>query len=255
MFSSDIQLWHLIIVVFLGIAAAFINSVAGGGSILSLPFMIFTGMPTVMAHGTNRFGLIFGSFASYKFLKSKGHLTGTAIKSAIVPVAIGTLCGTMLAVSIPSRIFNGILAVAILIIPFKLRFSEEVSKFPDSLDQNYPRPHSFILFFLVGLYGGFIQVGTGLIMMYVFSRHANLTIYQVNALKSAMAFVILLIPLVAFIGIGMIHWPLAVSFAIGSYAGGKLGAWWQLEKGLFWIKWFVRIMGCVMAVKLIQQLF
>lgn len=241
----------MIIMLCLGVAAAFINSVAGGGSILSLPFMIFTGIPTVMAHGTNRFGLVFGSLGSFLDFRKKGQVNLSLIATMLLPVGLGSFFGTLLAVRIPADLLNFILAVVIILLVFNIDYKgHSISKLNLTHSIKF---HPALLFF-VGFYGGLIQVGAGIVMMYVFSRNSNLSLVQVNALKAAMACCILLISLILFARIGMIHWPLAVSFAIGSYAGGKLGARWQLNKGIGAIKWFVRIMGCVMAVKLILQL-
>jgi len=253
MFSSDIQLWHMLVMVFLGIGAAFINSVAGGGSILSLPFMIFTGIPTVMAHGTNRFGLIFGALGSFLDLKKRGQVNVSLIATMLLPVGLGSFMGALLAVRMSANFFNLLLAIVIILVALNIGKREPSD--PTMPPGNFPKKFNTALLLFVGFYGGFIQVGTGLVMMYAFSRKCHLSLIQVNALKAAMASLILIVSLVVFSSMGMIHWPLALCFALGSYAGGRLGAWWQLAKGISAVIWVVKIMGCVMALKLIWQFF
>jgi len=168
MFSSDIQLWHMLLMVLVGVGAAFINSVAGGGSILSLPIMIFTGIPTLAAHGTNRFGLIFGSLGSFLELNKKSQLGPSLLTAMLLPVCMGSLLGALLAVRMSADFLNLLLAVVIILVAFKVGDNKHFEVGPKS-------PPEFtgfnpMLLFLVGFYGGFIQVGTGIIMMYAFSR-------------------------------------------------------------------------------------
>ncbi len=242
------------LVIFLtGILTAFINSIAGGGSTLSLSLFLLLGMPVATAHGTNRFGLLFGAFGSLFTLKDAGYVKPKDNIKISIPIIIGTISGTLITISLPEAYLNFALALVFLWISFSSSFTKLSAQNLES--PSYSNWVKILVLFLLGLYGGFIQVGNGLIMMYVFGRFLKMPIYNLNALKAFLAVVILLVSVLIFIPTGYIHWAPAFYFALGSYLGGKLGANWQLKKGVGWITWLVRIMGVAMSLKLIVSLF
>ncbi len=234
-----------------GVAVSFINSVSGGGSILSLSLLIFMGLPAATANGTNRLGILLGSLASLLAFRSQGIFLPRLAMQVGWPAAIGSLAGSLLAVRISDRLFNPILAAVILLVVFStLRGAGR-----GHADGETPRLRkdwiALILFAAIGFYGGFIQAGSGLIMMAAFSRLGNLDVFRINALKVSNTLIFIAVSLATFAAAGRIDWPLAAVLAAGNLTGGWAGSLWQIRKGEVWVNRFLLWSGLAMAGKLL----
>ncbi len=248
--NLDLQFWHYGLFFGIGILVSFINSLAGGGSVFSVPLFIFLGMPGAQAHGTNRAGVIWGSLSSVGVLWKKGHLRWDLVRAVIVPSALGAIAGSFIALELPDKYFNPLLAIVILIVVFATDIKPPV--YSGEVASKRLKPWAApLVYILVGVYGGFIQIGMGLVMMFMFSRVLSLNILQVNALKSAAASIYLIISVVIFTIKGHVFWPLVLVFALGNYLGGLLGGNWQIKKSEAWIRWVVRLMGIIIAGRLL----
>ena len=101
------------------------------------------------------------------------------------------------------------------------------------------------------MYGGFVQIGGGFILIYAFSKATNYDLVRVNALKGVIATIFIFVSIIIFALNGKINWPVAAAFTCGTLVGGFLGASFQVKKGDVWIRRILMIMGVSMAVKLI----
>lgn len=243
--------WTYPILFAVGVAVAFVNSVSGGGSALSLPVLIFLGLPSATANGTNRLGILLGSLSSLFAFRTQGIFLPRLAFQVGWPATIGSLAGSLLAVQVPDRIFNPILAGIILFVAVMTIKGHR----PNPSLNHEPALRGGLIAFAaylgIGFYGGFIQAGTGLIMMYAFTRLGNLDIFQVNALKVATTVLFISISLLTFAVAGRIHWPMAASLAAGNLSGGWLGAHWQVRKGEAWVNRFLLWTAVALATKLI----
>lgn len=253
----------------LGVAVAMLNSLAGGGSSLSLPAFIFMGIPPGVANGTNRFGLIWGNFMSFYGLYRQGQFDFQTFKPVIIPIVLGASVGAYLAVLIPDKMFEGFLAMVLLgvavlnlthLLKGSLSPSSRYTESPSHVDlaQKMRSPawskSTFTLFTLVGFYGGFIQVGVGFVMIFAFSKWSGSNLLQVNAIKSGVATLFMMISFGIFFAHGKIKWDTALIYAIGCIIGGYVGASLQVYRGESWVKW-VMISVCLgMSIKLISDL-
>jgi uncharacterized membrane protein YfcA len=235
------------------VAVSFINSVSGGGSILSLPLLIFLGLPAAAANGTNRLGVLLGSGASLLAFRSKGIYVPRLAFQVGWPAAIGSLAGSLIAVRLPDRIFAPILAGVILfvvIMTFRGRGA-------DSRPGETPRLRNdwvaLAAYTGIGFYGGFIQAGSGLIMMYVYGRMGNLDLIRINALKVSNTVIFISVSLAAFAFAGAIDWPMAAALAAGNLTGGWMGSLWQIHKGEAWVNRFLLVTGIAMAGALLWK--
>lgn len=234
-----------------GVAVSFINSVSGGGSTLSLPLLIFLGLPSATANGTNRLGILLGSLASLFAFRSQGIFLPRLAWKAGWPAMIGALAGSLIAARLPDRIFNPILAGVVLFVV--LMNVKGQAPNPDLGHDPALRGDAWaVLAYLgIGFYGGFIQAGSGLIMIYAFSRLGNLDIFRVNALKVSNTVLFISVSLAAFAAAGRIDWPRAAVLAAGNLAGGWAGSHWQIRKGETWVRRFLLWSGLGVAGKLL----
>jgi uncharacterized membrane protein YfcA len=244
-------LWGFAALFCVGIAVSFINSVSGGGSILSLSLLIFMGLPAATANGTNRLGILLGSVASLLAFRSQGIFLPRQAFQVGWPAAIGSLAGSLLAVGMPDRIFDPILAAVILFVVIStLRGSGSHPAQGEAVVLRNDRV-ALIAYAAIGFYGGFIQAGSGLIMMAVFNRLGNLDIFQVNSLKVSNTVIFISVSLATFAAAGRIDWPVAVALAAGNLTGGWAGSMWQVRQGEAWVNRFLLWTGLAMAGKLL----
>ncbi len=234
-----------------GVVVAFINSVSGGGSILSLPMLIFMGLPASTANGTNRLGILLGSTSSLLAFRSQGIFVPRLAWQVGWPAAIGSLGGSLIAVGLPDRVFNPVLACVILFVVFMTLRGQGAR----TVDGEMPRMRNdwiaLFTYAAIGLYGGFIQAGSGLIMMYAYGRLGNLDIFRINALKVSNTVLFITVSLIAFAAAGRIDWPMAAALAAGNLTGGWIGSVWQVRKGEAWVNRFLLCTGLAMAGKLL----
>ncbi len=240
-------LQHLILLL-AGAVAGTLNVIAGGGSFLTLPVLIFLGLPPTVANGTNRVGILVESVAAVHSFSGKGVLDWGSVRWAALPAAGGALLGSLIAVWIDDESFQRVLAILMVAVtlwtlwnPFK----------PQDLAQRGRRSALLLslVFFLVGIYGGFVQAGVGFFLLAA-TTWAGLDLVRGNAVKVLTVLVFTIMALGVFAYQAKIAWVTGIVLAAGFAIGGKLGARLTLTHGHSWVKRVVTITIVVFAVKL-----
>jgi uncharacterized protein len=243
--------WTYPVLFLAGVAVAFINSVSGGGSILSLPLLIFLGLPSATANGTNRLGILLGSLSALFAFRSQGIFMPRLAFRVGWPAMLGALAGSLFAVRLPDRIFNPILAAVVLFVVAMTMRGHRPNPGSGLAPELRGDAWAMLAYLGIGFYGGFIQAGSGLIMIYAFTRLGNLDIFGANALKVSNTVLFIAVSLAAFAATGHIDWPMAAALAAGNLAGGWLGSVTQLKRGEGWVNRFVLWSGLAVAAKLL----
>ncbi len=243
--------YHYLLLVGVGFVVGFINTVAGGASLISLPILIFLGLPPAVANGTNRVAIVLQTAIAVAGFKSKGVSTFPFNLYLGIAALLGSILGAYIAVDIKGETFNRILAIimvaVVLIIIFKPRVS--VAELEERITGKYLWI-GIIAFFFIGIYGGFINAGIGFIII-MFLHYVNrLSLVRTNATKVAVVFIYTLAALVVFALNDKVIWKVGLVLALGN----GLGAWFSsrisVDKGDGYIKMFLIGMVLVMAVKL-----
>jgi uncharacterized membrane protein YfcA len=250
MTASAGHAWAYPLLFLVGACVAFINSISGGGSIISLPVLIFLGLPSAVANGTNRLGVLFGSLASLAAFKSRGHFHPRLAWRVGWPAAIGSLAGSLLAVQVPDKVFKPLLAGVIIFVAIMTVKGRAVQGGEGEADMRAGWL-AFAVYAAIGFYGGFIQAGSGLIMIYAFGRLGNLNIFQINSLKVFVTLIFITVSLLTFAAAGKVHWGYAAALSAGNLIGGWAGSHWQLSRSETWINRFILGTGLLMAAKLL----
>jgi len=204
-----------------GILCGFINVVAGGGSLLTLPVLIFMGLPPAVANGTNRVGIFMQNISAVSGFKSKGV---SAFPFAIwlsISSLIGAVIGAKIAVDIDGELFNRILAIVMVVVLIMTVVGSAKAK--DNLDEAMGRGKqitSIIIFFFIGIYGGFIHAGVGFIIMATLSLVNRMNLVKVNAIKVFVALVYTFFSLIVFVLEDRIDWVLGITLGCGTAIGG-----------------------------------
>lgn len=245
------EIYKYMLVVGVGMVAGFINTVAGGGSLLTLPVLIFMGLPPALANGTNRVGILLQNVFAVSGFRSKGvSVFPYAIYLAITAL-IGAVIGAKLAVDIKGEVFNRILAVVMVLVLIITIFNPFKKK-GDLVEMLDPKRKalSIFLYFFVGLYGGFIQAGIGFIMIAVLTTVNGLSMAKTNSIKVFVVLVYTFFAIVVFVLEDKVNWTLGLTLALGTSAGGWIASRWSADKDDKLIRIFLVVAVSAMAVKL-----
>jgi hypothetical protein len=230
------------------ILAGALNSVAGGGSFISFPALLFTGVPSIPANATNTVALWPGSLASIPpYRKDLTHERRELIIFSAVSV-IGGVVGAVILLKTPQALFQRLipwlLLIATLIFAFGNNAAQwlrqrraatanaaggvEVGETSDSESLSGIAPGALVVVlviqFAIALYGGFFGGGIGIMMLAGFALLGMRDIHAMNALKAVLASVINGVAIIAFALAGAIYWPQALVMVVGSIIGGYGGA-------------------------------
>ena len=238
----------------LGAVVSLINSIAGGGSTLSLPLMIFLGLPATVANGTNRIGLIIGNCSSAYNLMKHGYLNKKIFMQLVIPTFLGALVGACFLVHIGDKAFQAILAVVICAVVVMSNLRKDILGKPPATPPEKLTWKGALGFFGIAIYGCIVQVGVGFVQIFGLTRYTGMDAVHVNALKNALTNVFLIVSTMALGIAGKIDWPIALVMAAGAWLGGYLGSFTQRKKGNKFVQHFISACSVAMAVYLIIDL-
>ncbi len=234
-----------------GLLAGVINTMAGGGSLLSMPLLIFMGLPPNVANATNRLAIFSQNVFGVAGFKSKGvsdFRYGTLL--SITAIA-GALIGAKVAVDISGVLFNKILAVVmVLVVIMTVTGKLKPKGLKQENTSRRARIIGFITFFFIGIYGGFIQAGVGFLIIAALTSINGFNLVKVNSIKM---FVILLYTIGAlgvFIYEDKLNWTYGIVLAIGNSTGAWFASRWSVDKGEKVVKIFLLIAVIGLAIKL-----
>ena len=243
--------WEYLVLVAVGFAAGFINTLAGGGSLLTLPMLIFLGLPSAVANGTNRIAILIQTFFATAGFKSKGVSTFPFNIYLGISAMLGAFLGAKIAVDIQGEIFNKILAVIMIVVVALMVFKPKLeADFQKERLTGYHLWVAIFAFFFIGIYGGFINAGIGFIIMLFLHYFNKMSLIRVNATKVSLVFVYTIGALIMFALNDKIDWMVGLILAIGNASGAWVGSRWSVKKGDGVIKAAMVIMVCLMSLKL-----
>lgn len=243
--------YHYVLLIVVGFAVGFINTVAGGGTLLSLPVLIFLGLPPNVANGTNRVAILIQTAFATAGFKSKGVTTFPFNTYLGVSALLGAIIGASIAVDIDGAVFNKILAVimiaVILIIVFKPKI--DLKDVHERITGKYLWL-GMLAFFFFGIYGGFINAGLGFIIILFLHFFNHMSLVRANATKVAVVCIYTLSALVVFILNDKVNWAVGFVLAIGNATGAWIASRVSVNKGDGFIKTFLLVVVGIMAIKL-----
>ena len=241
----------LLLLAVIGFVAGVINTIAGGGSLLTLPMLIFMGLPPAVANGTNRIGIFIQCITSVAGFKSKGIKPTVFGVYLGISALIGSIIGAQIAVDIKGDSFNKILAIVMVIVVFFMVFKPKVNlkNLAERTEGKYLWL-SIIVFFFIGIYGGFIQAGVGIFILLALTSINYLSLVKSNAVKVLVVFIYTVGALAIFIYNQQIDYLYGIILAFGNATGGWIASRWSVKKGDGLVKVFLVIMVIAIAIKL-----
>lgn len=241
-----------LLILVVGVLAGFINTIAGGGSLIVLPMLIFLGLPATVANGTNRVALVVQSGVAIWNFRSKGFFDYKLGLLFGIPSMFGSILGAQLAINTSDEAFNKILGIVMLVVLW-LTIRPPKSK-KETKDAELTKTQKIIAvlgFFVIGIYGGFIQAGVGFIIMAFTNILIGMSLVKISVIKVFVTGLFLTVSLAAFIISGNVYWTYAIILAVGNGIGAWLGSSFAVSKGDKWIKIFLVITVSVMSLKLL----
>jgi uncharacterized membrane protein YfcA len=231
--------WEVGALGLVGVAAGWINVMAGGGSLLTVPMLLLFGFPGPVANATNRIGVITQNVAAVGTFRSRG-LADFRLSATLSLAALpGAVLGAQLGVGLEGEAFERWVALIMGgVLLAMVTGVDKASAAPTLADSRKPRRVvlGHVLMALVGVWGGFIQIGVGLLIMPVLHRVMGLDLVRVNMHKVAITLAFTLAAMVVFAFQVEIAWLAGAALAAGNAAGGWLGAHTTIAKGEVWIR-------------------
>lgn len=242
--------YYYLLIVAIGIVAGFLNTLAGGGSLISLPFLIFLGLPANVANGTNRIAILLQNIVGVSSFKQQKVLDQRAGLQLGLPAIVGSFLGAMLAVDIDEQLMRKIIAGILIMMFFMIIYKPEKWLKGDDGIKSKPGILKMIIFFFIGMYGGFIQAGVGFFLLAGLVLGAGYDLVRANALK---VFIVLLytpIALIVFIYNDQVDFVAGLILAVGNMIGAFVASRMAVKKGSKFIRIILLLTLIFTAAKL-----
>jgi uncharacterized membrane protein YfcA len=235
-----------------GLVAGVINAIAGGGSLLTLPLLIFVGLPPTVANATNRIGVLVGGVGATVTFQRRGLIPWHWVRFGALPAFAGVATGTWAAMTIGDVAFEKVLAF-VLVATAGLMIWRPVqpgAEGTDALPEGAKRWWVRLGFFGLGWYGGFIQAGVGFLFLALLAG-CGLDLVRANAIKNTLVLAFTTLALAIFASAGLLDWTAGLIVAAGQYFGSWLGVHLQILKGQAWVRNVLTVMVVLFALRLL----
>ena len=243
-----------------GVVAGALNVIAGGGTFLTLPLLIFAGLPPTVANGTNRVGILIQNVGAVWGFDRHRVLERSLVPWTALPSVVGAALGSWAALVTGDETFQRVLALLMVVIslwtlwdPIGRRARRASGGGAEPAPASpLDRRRKWLLaaaFFAVGIYGGFVQAGVGFLILAA-TTLAGLDLVRGNALKVLVVLAYIPLSLAIFAWQGKVVWGLGLVLAAGHLAGAFLGVHLTVLKGHRWVQRVVTVAVIAFAIKL-----
>jgi len=234
-----------------GILTGALNTMAGGGSLLSMPLLIFMGLPPIVANATNRVGIVMQNIFAISGFKQKGvNLMRFSLPLGLMSI-VGSLIGATYSLTLSDSQFKTVLAIVMILVLIISNYS------PTHSEQHIPRLTgspwllTTLLHIFIGMYGGFIQAGVGFLSLITTTTINRLDLIKANCVKVTVALFYSSASLILFAFHGKVWWIHGLTLGLGCALGGWLGSHLSVLKGNQWLQKVITITVICMAIKLL----
>ncbi len=223
-----------------GFAAGFINTLAGSGSLITLPLLIFLGLPANIANGTNRVAILLqnmvavGSFRRQRVLDVRGGIM------LAIPAMIGAVIGAQIAVNLDEFIIRRTVGILMVVMFFVVLIKpRQWLEGKTGNKKGFSLILKIFVFFLIGAYGGFIQAGVGIFLLAGLVLGAGYDLVKANAVKLLIVLCFTVFALIIFILNGQVEWKTGLVLALGNMTGAWIASRIAVKRGAKFVRWFL----------------
>jgi uncharacterized protein len=228
---------EIVVIIIAGIFVGFINTLSGGGSVISLSLLLILGLPANIANGTNRISIFFQTLSSVGSFTRQKMFTDLRPVWLGIPATIGAILGAWMAVDVNARVIEIAMATAMVIMVFFLFYK------PDKWLKENPallggpvKWWQLVIFFMVGFYGGFIQVGVGYFLLMALVLGTGYDLVKANAVKNLIVFFYAIFALLVFMIDGKVNYLYGIILSAGSMIGALIASYLAVKKGAGFIR-------------------
>jgi uncharacterized membrane protein YfcA len=243
--------WYLYpVVVAAGFAAGFINTLAGSGSLITLPLLIFSGLPATVANGTNRVAILLQNVVGVASFRQQRVLSLKKGLMLAAPAVAGGIVGAHIAVQLDEQTMRHVIGVlmALMLLVLIVRPKRWLEGMPEITDRR-PGWIQLIVFFAIGLYGGFIQAGVGIFLLAGLVLGAGFDLMRANAIKLLIVLCFTAFALIVFALNDQVVWLVGLVLASGNMCGAWVASRLAVKKGTGFVRWV--LMAVVLASSLV----
>ena len=240
----ELSIINISLLVAAGLIGGFINTLAGGGSMLTLPALMMMGMPADFANATNRVGVLLQSMTAVRGFNKYDRLDSAAILPMLAPTLLGALAGSLAASFLPVWLLKPTLLSSMVLMALVMLIRPDVvAPDPDSQPLTLKqRPAAAAGLFFAGVYGGFVQAGVGFILLAALAGGLRYDLVRANALKMVATAVFSIVALVVFVAREQVLWIPGLILAAGTVAGASLSVRFAIKVSQSTLKWLLFIM-------------
>ena len=235
--------WYLILALMgVGFVAGFINMMAGSGSLLTLPMLMFMGLPANVANGTNRIAIFLQNIVAVSSYKKQNVLNFRTDYYLALPAIAGSITGASLAVSINEKIMETTIAGLLIFMFFLilLKPSRWIKEKAGHVDAK-PKIWQYVIFFFIGIYGGFIQAGVGFFLLAGLVLGVGYDLVRANAVKVFIALIYTAFAIAVFLYNEQIHLLAGLILSVGNMLGAWFGSRFAVKWGAHYVRYVLLI--------------
>jgi uncharacterized membrane protein YfcA len=243
--------WYVVLLIIgAGFLAGFINVLAGSGSLITVPLLMFLGLPATVANATNRIMILVtnivgvASFRQQKVFKLKDSI------GLSIPAIFGAIIGAFVAVDISELLMTRIIGGLMVFLLFTIIYKPQ--KWLKEVDKNMKVKYSFwqyLIMFFIGLYGGFIQIGIGVFLLSGLVLTVGFDLVKANAVKLFIILLYTIFALIIFIYKGQVNFIAGLLLAVGSSIGSFIASRVAIGWGVKFVRIILIIVVIVAAIK------
>ncbi len=228
----------VVILICSGLLVGFTNTLAAGGSAISLTVFMALGLPPQIANGTNRVAIIMQNLSSTITFSGRGMMDWSGGLKLGIPAIVGSIVGSQIASTISDTVFQWCLAVVMVsVLVFMLAGNRILGRSGGEL--NRVRWVHYVCFFLIGLYTGYIYVGSGYLVLLTTLGLLHLDIVKSNVLKNFILLLSVSFSLVVFVLNGQVDWMYGLIHGVGNVVGAYVASRYAIGWGIKFLRWFV----------------
>ncbi len=245
--------WYFVypLIILAGFLAGVINSISGSGSLITLPVLMAFGLPATVANGTNRIGILLQTLSGTASFKRDKVLDLQSSLFLLIPAIGGGIAGAVIAVDLNEEVMKKMIGGLLLFMFFIVLWKPSKWLKEHRTESGLPVWVQACLFFLIGVYGGFIQAGVGFFLLGGLVLGSGYELVKANALKVFITLAFTLFALPVFILNDQVNWLYGFLLAAGSMAGGWVGAKAAVRKGAGFIRIILLVTIVIASLKLL----
>lgn len=229
---------EIIILVLSGVLVGFINTLAGGGTIITISLLLFLGLPAGVANGTNRIAVVFQNLVAVLSFKRQKILVFNKSIVYALPTTIGSIVGALVATKFNEGLLEKCIAFVMVLMLFFLVYKPErwLKGRPDLQEKNISWIQ-VVIYLLIGFYGGFIHMGVGFFILAALVLSSGYDLIHANAIKNLLVLIYSPFALAVFMLSGQVDYKTGLILSIGNVLGAWLATKYAVKWGTNFVRW------------------